>query len=272
MNAVYWFPASTTYEWVNELTNPRTWRHDFLFAGPPERHGPRWFIGPAVMGRPRDERVAYFAWCRARGDTVVLLDVETGPKAWPNHWAPRYDGYADPDGLMQRLEEALDQGLAPVVFLIAQDIHRSKEELQRIVRLTHPRVAGYALTSEADEWLTPSRQHLLCQWVKEASDRPLGMHFTSHLRGGEDRATYWRRSPADLLLMHYGFGAGLNEIAARTRTLVRRLEPLGKRVVPAEHSIPRLDPQRWRPARSPEEAVARAEAARRNGAVGGLNG
>jgi hypothetical protein len=151
----------------------------------------------------------------------------------------RFDGYDDPSTLRARLQELVDDGLAPVVWLAPDDAdafhaanppERLRERWAALVPAIDDLVSSYVLGLEGDEYWTDPEQDALGQGLRALTARPIFVH------GTPGRWELGARPWASGVVYQYGFGRSEAEIAARTRELVARLAPLGKTLIAGEYA------------------------------------
>ena len=175
-----------------------------------------------------------------------------------------FNWYRDPAGFRQILQELVDDGLAPVVWLAPDDapnFHRdSAEVLPELWRSFIPAIddlaSSYVVGLEMDEYWSGSEQNDLGRHLNTLTEKPLFVHY----RTGEWEGA---RAPwVDGIVYQYGSGVTEAEVRAQTRDLISELSPLGKTFIAGEYAY------------RVEEAYARrlGEAALEAGADGTGNG
>jgi hypothetical protein len=217
------------------LSGPRAMRHrtDFLTmqgqAGQPIYTHEYAGLAPA-------DRAAVRQALRARGYThayvYVVNEGDYGGRT-------RFDFYEDPVRFRAILQELVDDGIAPVVWLAPDDasgFHRANPpdrlatRWARMVPLIDDLVAGYVPGLEADEYWSDREQDELGQALRRLTAKPIFVHNTP------GRWELGQAPWASGVIYQYGFGLDDAQIAQRTRELVARLAPLGKTVIAGEYA------------------------------------
>jgi hypothetical protein len=182
------------------------------------------------------DRAAVRQALRARGYThayvYVVNEGDYGGRT-------RFDFYEDPLRFRTILQELVDDGIAPVVWLAPDDasaFHRANPPArlatrwERVVPLIDDLVAGYVPGLEADEYWSDREQHELGRALRALTAKPIFVHNTA------GRWELGRAPWASGVIYQYGFGLDEAQIAERTRELVARLAPLGKTVIAGEYA------------------------------------
>ena len=146
------------------------------------------------------------------------------------------------------LQELVDDGLAPVVWLAPDDAPRFHADSAR----TLPRqwdsfipaiddlVSSYVVGLEMDEYWTAEEQDALGRHLNGLTDRPLFVHY---LAGRWEGA---KSSWVDGIIYQYGFGMSERQVEDRTRQLVGELHSRGKTFIAGEYGyrIPESESRR----------------------------
>ena len=153
-----------------------------------------------------------------------------------------FDAYGDPSGFRDALQELVDDGLAPVVWLAPDDAPRFHEQSaqtlpstwDRVIPMFDDLVSSYVVGLEMDEYWTADEQDRLGQHLDGLTKRPLFVHYTPG--EWEGAKSGW----VDGLIYQYGFGLSEEAVAERTSQLVSRLHGMGKTFIAGEyaHRIP----------------------------------
>lgn len=159
-----------------------------------------------------------------------------------------FDGYRNPQDFREKLQELVDSGLAPVVWLAPDDAprfhERSAETLpsswDRFIPAIDDLASSYVTGLEMDEYWSEGEQDQLGEHLNTLTDRPLFVHYTS----GEWEGA--KSSWVDGLIYQYGFGLSEDQITDRTTQLVSRLHALGKTFIAGEyaHRVPESEARR----------------------------
>jgi hypothetical protein len=159
-----------------------------------------------------------------------------------------FNGYQSPEQFRARLQELVDDGLAPVVWLAPDDaptFHKDSAETlpdrwEQFIPAVDDLVASYVVGLEMDEYWSAGEQDRLGRHLDSLTDRPLFVHYTS----GE-----WEGAKSDWvdgLIYQYGFGLSEGDVADRTTQLVSRLHPMGKTFIAGEYAyrVPEAEARR----------------------------
>jgi hypothetical protein len=159
-----------------------------------------------------------------------------------------FNGYRSPEQFRARLQELVDDGLAPVVWLAPDDaptFHKDSAETlpeswEQFIPAVDDLVASYVVGLEMDEYWSEGEQDRLGRHLDSLTDRPLFVHYTS----GE-----WEGAKSDWvdgLIYQYGFGLSEGDVADRTTQLVSRLHPMGKTFIAGEYAyrVPEAEARR----------------------------
>ena len=149
-----------------------------------------------------------------------------------------FNGYSSPARFREMLQELVDDGLAPVVWLAPDDAPRFHADSARTLPAKWDRfipaiddlVSSYVVGLEMDEYWTAEEQDVLGRHLNGLTDRPLFVHY---LAGEWEGA---KSSWVDGLIYQYGFGLSEQQVADRTRQLVSMLHPLGKTFIAGEYA------------------------------------
>ena len=159
-----------------------------------------------------------------------------------------FNGYSSPAKFRDMLQELVDDGLAPVVWLAPDDAPRFHADSAR----TLPRqwdsfipaiddlVSSYVVGLEMDEYWTAEEQDALGRHLNGLTDRPLFVHY---LAGRWEGA---KSSWVDGIIYQYGFGMSERQVEDRTRQLVGELHSRGKTFIAGEYGyrIPESESRR----------------------------
>ena len=218
---------------------------DFL-TNPHCKRGTRFY--PAASA---DARKACRDAIKSRGYTHIYLSVAS----------QYYDFYGNPIGFRNLLQELVDDGIAPVVYLTNDSstwkdrpIADIKSDLSSFVPRIDALVSSYSLGIEIDEYWTRSEADQIGNHLQTLTQKLVAAH---QLPG---RWAYCRSSWCDYMILQYGFGKSESFIR---NTTVQAKSELGKPVVAGEYSN----------SPSPESASARlGDAGVAAGAAGFGNG
>ena len=159
-----------------------------------------------------------------------------------------FNGYRSPEQFRARLQELVDDGLAPVVWLVPDDapsFHKDSAQTlpaswDRFIPIIDNLVSSYVVGLEMDEYWSGDEQDQLGRYLDGLTNRPLFVHYTSGEWEGAKSA--W----VDGLIYQYGFGLSEADVANRTAQLVSRLRPMGKTFIAGEYAyrVPEADARR----------------------------
>ena len=159
-----------------------------------------------------------------------------------------FNGYRSPEQFRARLQELVDDGLAPVLWLAPDDapsFHKDSAQTlpaswDRFIPTVDDLVSSYVVGLEMDEYWTEDEQNQLGRYLDRLTNRPLFVHYSSG--EWEGAKSGW----VDGLIYQYGFGLSERDIADRTAQLVSRLRPMGKTFIAGEYAyrIPEADARR----------------------------
>ena len=159
-----------------------------------------------------------------------------------------FNGYRSPEQFRARLQELVDDGLAPVLWLAPDDapsFHRDSAQTlpaswDRFIPTVDDLVSSYVVGLEMDEYWSGDEQNQLGRHLDNLTDRPLFVHYTSG--EWEGAKSEW----VDGLIYQYGFGLSEGDVADRTAQLVSRLHPMGKTFIAGEYAyrVPEADARR----------------------------
>jgi hypothetical protein len=157
-----------------------------------------------------------------------------------DYGGPSFDFYADPDGFNDMLQELLDDGLRPVVWLFPDDAPNiagtSTEDLQSMLSTVIPqiddRVSEYVLCLECDEYWPESKVNDLGSHLDTLTDKPIGVHMLPDGTSMCDDEAW-----CDYLALQTGFGESAQEVAQDVENAIAAVAPYGKVVVAAEYEL-----------------------------------
>jgi hypothetical protein len=149
---------------------------------------------------------------------------------------PSFDFYTDPPAYRDILQEIIDAGLKPVVWLHPDDapINRVRTVAQLSARMSDllpfidDLVSSYVLGLELDEYWAQSKIDELGQHLDTLTDKKIAVHQLS------GRWNVCRLAWCDYMMLQYGFGQTEDAIKTMTR---RAIDSLQRPVVAAEYSL-----------------------------------
>jgi len=203
---------------------------------------------------------------------VTPLHEGGGGSVPPGH--PRFNYLENPERFLRRLRPALRAHKKIICFIHLEDTPQAQRKyrtlnrfgaiIEEFAKVVGPSIDLWVWGVEATEWISQmagveqdSREAFdllekLGRGLAQVSDVPQMIHLNVGLwgpRGGE--AGFWRRTAFVGLGYQYGFpGSGSSDLQLfedeavdRTRQLVSRLKPLGKKFIAAEFSVHQRE--RW---------------------------
>jgi hypothetical protein len=162
---------------------------------------------------------------KSRGYTHIYLAVAS----------PYYDFYGNASGFRSLLQELVDDGIAPVVWLTNdsstwkdQPIADIEGALSSFVPLIDTLVSSYSLGIEIDEYWTRSETDQIGNHLQALTKKLVAAH---QLPG---RWAYCQSDWCDYMILQYGFGKDESFVKEMT---VRAKRELGKPVVAGEYNL-----------------------------------
>ncbi len=153
--------------------------------------------------------------------------------------APSFDFYSDPQTFRGRLQEIIDAGMVPVVWLFPDDapnLHSSSiAEYQAILNTLVPAiddlVSSYVLGLELDEYFKPNEISIMGAHLDTLTDKKIGIHLGTGKTSGIENV--W----ADYLVYQYGFGNSENAMISKTQSVLASVtDQYAKPVIAGEYA------------------------------------
>lgn len=153
-----------------------------------------------------------------------------------DYGGPRFDYFANPAGFAALLQELIDDGLAPVVWLFPDDaptIHGVKiPALQAKISTLVPQidhlVSSYCLGLELDEYWLGGKVDLLGAHLRALTSKQIAVHQVN------GKWHYGKYAWVDYMILQYGFGKNASFIRQMTQQCKRELN---KPVVAGEYAL-----------------------------------
>ena len=213
------------------------------------------FFGPACAAFDASRRAQYFAHCRTRGDSAVVINAhqdDWGPgRGHPEWTSGGTDAYRDSAALTHLVNVlilARQAGLVPVLGLIDQSrlsawtLDQIIARTRDVVNATHPHVACYMLSWEIEEVWTDSQARVdaLHRWHGDIDwhGRLIGIHYADGLR--DSTALYGPLGADGVRLMQWDMHDDEAAIRDKARKIAVTARLTGSRVCAFEHSSPNL--------------------------------
>ena len=151
-----------------------------------------------------------------------------------DYGGPSFDFYKNPEGFRVLLQELIQDGLRPVVWLVPDDapgIHGMSASavnalLTEFVPAVQDLVRSFVVGLELDEYWTGSKVNAIGSHLRQLTSKSIAVH---QLPGNWNFCQY---SWCDYMILQYGFGNSGDHIDAMTRAAIASL---GKPVVAGEY-------------------------------------
>jgi hypothetical protein len=148
----------------------------------------------------------------------------------------KHNYYGDPSGFRTFLQELINDGIKPVVWLTSdtgkwkdQPVAAIKSSLMNFIPFIDDLVNSYCLGLEIDEYWSESKADEIGRYLDSLTDKPIAVHQLP-------RAWGYCNAYCDYLILQYGFG----ETEAQIRNItVRAKRSLKKPVVAGEYNADR---------------------------------
>jgi hypothetical protein len=200
-----------------------------------------------IQGQPLDStwyptkdaatRTTYRNALKSKGYVHSYLSVASGKN--------RFDGtphnfYNDPQGFKNLLQELVNDGIKPVVWLTSdtgtwkdKSISAIKTDLTNFVPVVDSLVNSYEVGLEANEYWTKSESDEIGNHLDNLTDKPLASHQTP------GKWDYCTSSWCDYMILQYGFGKTTTQIINMTNDA---RSSLGKPIVAGEYNTNESNP------------------------------
>jgi hypothetical protein len=150
---------------------------------------------------------------------------------------PSFDYYKNPQGFKEILQQIVNAGLKPVVWLNPDDApvnkNRSEQEIKSrmnaLIPIIDSLVSSYVLGLELDEYWSKSKSDSLGNHLNTLTSKPLAAH---QIGGKWD---YCKSSWCDYMILQYGFGKTEAQIISMTKEAISDLK---KPIVAGEYNSP----------------------------------
>jgi hypothetical protein len=193
---------------------------DFLTL-PDGSGGTTWYPRASIS-----ERSAAIESLKKHGYTHIYLSITSGS----------HDYFDNPNGFRSLLEELVDEGIKPVVWITSdtgtwrtQSTSAIKSDLSTFIPQIDNLVNSYCMGIESDEYWTKTKTTEIGNYLDSLTSKPIAVH---QLSGNYDYCVGF----CDYLILQYGFGRTESEIRSITRSVI---SALGKPVVAGEYNIDR---------------------------------
>ena len=151
-----------------------------------------------------------------------------------DYGGPSFNFFGDPLRFRALLQELINDGLAPVVWLVPDDaprIHGMSADavngmLSQFVPFVEELTSSFVVGLELDEYWSPSMVDAIGSHVARLTSKPVAVH---QLPGNWNLCTF---SWCDYMILQYGFGNSESHIDSMTRAAIAAL---GKPVVAGEY-------------------------------------
>jgi hypothetical protein len=201
------------------------------------------FLAPYCLshvfpGRDAAERASCLVEHKSHKNTHFYV-YPYNEKDYSKWRAPSFDFYSNPQEFRSRLQEIIDAGMAPVVWIFPDDastLHSSsisqyKAILDNLVPHIDDLVSSYVLGLELREYFTSEETAIVGAHLDSLTDKLIGIHQGSHRTDGIDNE--W----ADYLVYQYYFDLTEAEVIVDTKDVLRKVtDTYGKPVVAGEYA------------------------------------